>query len=272
MHRTTFTGTKRRTRRTSARHRRTRTLEDWLSRHRTAGRGTHCPGGRTCLCGWRHDTRRRSFVYRTRACLWNDHARCRRLRWTCDHRWRGTRSWRRWLRCRRGSHRRCYSSGWRNDCCRRRRYRTRRGWHSHRCSRNRRCCRLLRGYYGRWRGRRHDRWRRRGRLRHRGRRRWPNCRRYNDRARCDGRWRHWTCRRRNRFLLLRDGFQHISGPGDVRQVDLGLDFFFAAQRTRGPGRRRLRFGRAADVGPYFFCFMLLERTGMGLLLRHSDER
>jgi hypothetical protein len=121
------------------------------------------------------------------------------------------------------------------------------------------------------RGRRNNRWRS-GRLRHCGRRRWPNCRRHNNRARGDGRRRHRTWRRRDRFLLLCDGFQHVSGPGDVRQVDLGFDFFFAAQRTRGPGRRRLRFGRAADVGPYFFCFMLLERTGMGLLLRHSDER
>jgi hypothetical protein len=58
----------------------------------------------------------------------------------------------------------------------------------------------------------------------------------------------------------------------MRQIDLGLDFFFAAQRTRRAGRRRLRFGRAAEVDPHFFGFMLLERTGMGLLLRHSDER
>jgi hypothetical protein len=70
---------------------------------------------------------------------------------------------------------------------------------------------------------------------------------------------------------LRDRFQHISRPGDVRQIDLGLDFLFAAQRARGPGGRRLRFGRAADVGPYFFRFMLLERTGMRLLLRHPDD-
>jgi len=71
---------------------------------------------------------------------------------------------------------------------------------------------------------------------------------------------------------LRDGLQHISRPGDVRQIDFGLDFFFAAQRARGTRRRRLRFGRAAEVDPHFFRFMLLERTGMGLLLRHPDER
>jgi hypothetical protein len=57
----------------------------------------------------------------------------------------------------------------------------------------------------------------------------------------------------------------------VRQINLGLDFFFAAQWARGTGGRRLRFGRAADVGSHFFRFMLLERTGMGLLLRHPDD-
>jgi len=58
----------------------------------------------------------------------------------------------------------------------------------------------------------------------------------------------------------------------MRQIDLGLDLFFAAQRAGGPGRRRLPFGRAAKVDPHFFRFVLLERTGMGLLLRHPDER
>jgi hypothetical protein len=58
----------------------------------------------------------------------------------------------------------------------------------------------------------------------------------------------------------------------MRQVNLGPDFFLATQRARRPGRRRLRLGRTADVGPYFFRFMLLKRTGMGLLLRHPDDR
>jgi hypothetical protein len=58
----------------------------------------------------------------------------------------------------------------------------------------------------------------------------------------------------------------------MRQIDFGFDFFFTAQRARGTRRRRLRFGRASDVDSYFFRFMLLERTGMRLLLRHSDER
>jgi len=57
----------------------------------------------------------------------------------------------------------------------------------------------------------------------------------------------------------------------VGEIDLGLDFLFAAQ---GPGRsggmRLLR--RATDVGSHFFGFVLLDRTGMRLLLRHPDER
>jgi len=44
----------------------------------------------------------------------------------------------------------------------------------------------------------------------------------------------------------------------VRQIDLGFDFFFAAQWTRVARRRRLRFSRAADMGPHFFCFVVLD--------------
>src|SRR5271165_5808828 len=46
----------------------------------------------------------------------------------------------------------------------------------------------------------------------------------------------------------------------------------SAQRAGRPRRRRLRFGRAAEIYPHFFRFMFLERTGMGLLLRHPDDR
>jgi hypothetical protein len=58
----------------------------------------------------------------------------------------------------------------------------------------------------------------------------------------------------------------------MRQIDLGLDFFFAAQGARSTRGRRLRFSGAADVGSHLFRFMVLDGTGMGLLLRHSDER
>ena len=58
----------------------------------------------------------------------------------------------------------------------------------------------------------------------------------------------------------------------MRQIDLGLDFFFAAQRAGGACGRSLRFGRTADVGPYFFRFVLFQRTGVRLFLGHPDER
>jgi hypothetical protein len=70
---------------------------------------------------------------------------------------------------------------------------------------------------------------------------------------------------------LRDGFQYIARPGNVRQINLGLNFFFATQRARGLCSRRRRLGRAAQVDPYFFRFVLLKRTGMRLLLRHPDD-
>jgi hypothetical protein len=44
----------------------------------------------------------------------------------------------------------------------------------------------------------------------------------------------------------------------MRQINLGLNFLFAAQGTRGAGRRGLRFGGAAQVDPHFFRFMFLE--------------
>jgi len=71
---------------------------------------------------------------------------------------------------------------------------------------------------------------------------------------------------------LRDGLEHISRPGNVRQIDLGLNFFFAAQRAGGLRGVRLRFAGGAEVGAYFYRFVLLQRTGMRLLLCHPDER
>ena len=114
------------------------------------------------------------------------------------------------------------------------------------------------------------RWRCRGRSKRScRRRRWPR-RRRRDHGPRSHRRRCWTRRRRNRFLLLGNGSQHISRPGDVGQIDLGLDLFFAANGTRGFRARRRRFGGAAQVDPHFFRFVILDGTGMGLLLRHPD--
>ncbi len=77
------------------------------------------------------------------------------------------------------------------------------------------------------------------------------------------------CRSGCRLLLLRNQLQHISWLGDVREVDLGLDFICVAPRAWRT-RRRARFGRSAEVGPHFLCLVVLERTGMGLLLGDSD--
>ena len=162
MHGTTLTGTQRRTRRTSARHLRTRALENWLSRHGASGRGTHRPSGRAGLCGWRDRARRRSFVYRTRPCLRHDHARRRRLRRSRNHGAAGRGAGLEPVALPRRSPA-VLQRRWRNDCSRRRRSRTRR-----RRSRRRGGNRRSAGWsHGRWRSlprrrnRRGRRWRRR---------------------------------------------------------------------------------------------------------------
>jgi hypothetical protein len=227
----------------------------------------------------RSRTRWRSFVHRARSGLRNNHPRGRRLRrrsdrWSCRTRNNCRRSWRRG-RCGRNNRRGCRSS-WRYHRSGRRCWRcgwTRRWCNGRSCNRSGRSRRFLddgrhyhrtrrrRNYWCRnWSRRRHWCSRFRCRRRH-------NCRLRRDRRGHGPQWR-----RSRSFLLLRNGSQHISRSRDVRQINLGLDFFFAAQGTCRARRGRLRFGRAADVGPHFFRFVLLQRTGMGLLLRHTDER
>jgi hypothetical protein len=57
----------------------------------------------------------------------------------------------------------------------------------------------------------------------------------------------------------------------MRQIDLGLDFFFAAWRFSGSSGGRLRFAGGAEVNAYLLCFVLFQRTGMRLLLSHPDH-
>ena len=244
-------------------------MKNWLSWHWTTGRRTHRPGGSTGLCNRGDRARRWSFVYRTRSSLRNNHARRWRWRRPRKHGRSRTKCGRGRLRCSRCNRRR-------SGCHDRRR---RRNWtwlwrnrsSSLSCNRGRRCNGPLRRGSDHF-GPRSGRWRSgcRGCRRSR-RRRWSSHRCCNG-GLCRHRRRNDGPRRGRCFLLLGNRFQHIARPGNMGQIDLGLDFFFAPQRSRGPGRRRLRFGRAADVGPYFFRLMLLERTGMGLLLRHPDDR
>ncbi len=284
MHWTALAGTKGTRPTNSWRSLRPGTLKNRLARNGSSRRRTHCTDRRSGLRCWcrRSRTRRRSLIDGTWSGLGNNHARCRWLRrgrnrrsgwtrraWSCGskgrrgsgHRWRGRRRWsdHYWWRSR-GTNR------WRS-CCRGRSWCRRCNWNGRLFSRRRhnrgtrsRSGRLRSGN-GNWRCRR-----RRGssRLRCRSHDCGP---RGSDRRR-GARWR----RRGGSFLLLRDRLEHITRTGNVRQINLGLDFFFAAQCARRARRRRLRFRRAADVGSYFFRFVVLQRTGMGLLLRHPDER
>ena len=280
MHRAPFTRTQRRTWSAwaAARTLRPRTLKNGLARNWTSGSRTHRSSrgaSLRCRSDW---TRRWSLVYRARSGLRDNHSWRRRLRRTGDDR---RCCWTRWCRrsLRRGRSRGCRRRGrrrlgWSNDN-RRRWYRVTEGRRNGR----RRCCRWLFN----WR-RNHCRphWSRRrsgnrsSSRRRNWRRSWPcrgrrrrNCRlRHNRRH---GRPNRWS-RGGGSFLLLCNRLQHISGTRDVRQINLGFYFFFAAQWACGARRRGLRFSRAADMDSNFFSFMLLQRTGMGLLLRHSDER
>jgi len=69
------------------------------------------------------------------------------------------------------------------------------------------------------------------------------------------------------MLLADDCLENISGLGDVRQVDLGLDFVsFSAGCTRGLCRGCL----GPEVSPHLLRFMFFQRTGVRFLLGNSD--
>jgi hypothetical protein len=258
MHWTALAGTQWRTRRTHAAAGPlwTRTLENWLTGYGTSWCGTHRPDGSPGLRDGRDRTRRRSFIYRTRSGLRNNHARRWRPRRSCNRR----RNWTRWRNsrrrsCRRGDWRdRCW--GWRRDHGRRRHWRTRGCNHWRRRRSRRNCGPLNHGRYHSGTNRR--RWR------NNGRRGWRNNRRRRLRRRSDHGsghdWRRWyePWRRRNRFLLLCDGSQNIARPGDVRQIDFGLNFFFATQNARGFVIGGLRLGRAADICAHLFRLVILD--------------
>jgi len=255
MHRPPFARTKRRPRR-SRRLRPGRALKNWLPRHRSSRHRTRSSTRRR-----RSRRGQRRLVYRARAGLRHDHSR-----------WRSNRS-----PCLRGS-----VLHLRNDIgCRRLRRWTRSPWRSgdgwrcrnrtcsSRCDRGGRCDGNLgrnddhrrRPISGSYRSRRHhSRRRRRRRVNH---------------------WLGWHClwRPRLRFyrrllnrrldcragggmlgdsLLLRDGAQHVSGPRNIRQVNLGLDAFVAVGGTRSLHRTRRPLGAAAEMLSHQFRFVILE--------------
>jgi hypothetical protein len=72
-------------------------------------------------------------------------------------------------------------------------------------------------------------------------------------------------------LFSTNGIQNIPRLGDVRQVDLGLDFVsFGARRARRSGRS-LRFTGGAEMGTHFDRFVVLNGAGMSFLLGNSDQ-
>ena len=77
-------------------------------------------------------------------------------------------------------------------------------------------------------------------------------------------------RRSSGRLLIKDGLQHVPGLGNVRQVNLGLDFVGAGMRSTTGLSRAVPVPRAFEVYANFFRFMLFERAGMRLLLGDAD--
>ena len=245
---------------------------------------------------WRSRHRQRRLVYRARARLRHDHSRRRRDR---SRGLRGCRSL--YLRSATSRRRLCR---WRRTAGRRGGRRSRnswrnrdRGWCSGRTCRGSRwgCGGWGRGNFG-WN---HDHRRRAISSSYRSRRhqlRGRRCRRgsFARGLRRRGLPRHWSrrgsclcfhrrrssrrlgCRTRRRmlsgFLLLGDGAQHISGPRNMREVDLGLNLVFAASSPRGLRRtRRRRFGSAAEMFPHQFRFVIFQGTGVRLLLRDAHR-
>jgi hypothetical protein len=69
---------------------------------------------------------------------------------------------------------------------------------------------------------------------------------------------------------LLDSAQHISRPGDIRQIDLGLDFVFGPSRA-GRFRGRGSFFRiTADMPADQYRLVLFDGAGVRLLLGDTD--
>ncbi len=251
MHRPAFTRTQRRTRTT--RRRGTRTLKNWLAWNRTA----RCRARTSCRSGSRWTDWR--LINRPRSSLRHNHA----------GRWRALRDRRRWRNWS-GRLRRDWCLSLRRRWCRRRRHRRRRHHGARRSNRGRNLRRRRNHVHRTYRRLRQDNPRRR-RL---------------DFRRCRRRRSHWSlhgwrdrlglyrmvhdrfCGRRRRWrrLLADDGFKNISRLGDVRQVNLGLDFVRLSASAMARFGCSVGFAGAAQFRAHLFGFMLFQRTGVGLLL------
>lgn len=70
--------------------------------------------------------------------------------------------------------------------------------------------------------------------------------------------------------MLSDRAENIAGAGDMRQVDLGLDFFTGRPRRARSLACAVRFACASKVRTHFLGLVLFQGAGMRLLLRHTD--
>ena len=75
---------------------------------------------------------------------------------------------------------------------------------------------------------------------------------------------------RRSLLLADDGPESVTGLGNIREVDLGLDFIAVGASRPGRPTGTLRRAGNAETGTHFVRFMVFERTGMALLLGDSD--
>jgi hypothetical protein len=72
------------------------------------------------------------------------------------------------------------------------------------------------------------------------------------------------------MLLGPNGAQNVARLGNVREIDLGLDFVgINSTGARSPASS-LRFTTDLKVGPHLHRFVLFKGTGMGLLLGDPD--
>ena len=73
-------------------------------------------------------------------------------------------------------------------------------------------------------------------------------------------------------LLLSDGAQHVSGTRNMREVDLGLEVFFAMDRACGRlGGTGRGIGTATEMLPYQIRFVVFQRTGVRFFLRDAHR-
>jgi hypothetical protein len=74
------------------------------------------------------------------------------------------------------------------------------------------------------------------------------------------------------LLFLRDELEDVAGLGNMREIDLGFDLVIAASSARGARAGRGSFGARFENGAHLLSLVVLERTGVRLLLGDTSFR